>query len=141
MVREAVATLQLDAVQLHGDADPSPIAATGIPWVMVVRGTPALAQLRPPAPAPQWILLDARVQGYGGAGATTDWSWAAAAVRHLAPLPVWLAGGIDPKNAASALDTVGPAGLDVASGAESAPGIKDAARVAALAAICKNRSS
>ncbi len=131
----AARRLGLDAIQPHGDADPAPFAALGRPWVWVVRGTPPLATLRVPTPDPMWVLLDAAVAGYGGAGARTDWEWAAQAVRALAPLPVWLAGGITPDNAAAALSQVRPAGLDVASGSEQ-PGAdrgqKDAARIEAL---------
>lgn len=131
----AARRLNLDAIQPHGDADPAPFAASGRPWVWVVRGTPSLETLHVPTPAPMWILLDAAVPGYGGAGARTDWDWAARAVVALAPLPVWLAGGITPDNAAQALSHVEPAGLDVASGSEvvgADRGQKDPARIEAL---------
>lgn len=139
-IRRAFEHLGLDLLQPHGDAPIEPIAALGLPYVWVVRGTPALATLRVPDPPPRWILLDAHVAGYGGQGATTDWAWAATAVKALAPLPVWLAGGITPANAAQALHTVAPAGLDVASGAERPgdPRRKHVAAIAALASICKN---
>lgn len=138
--RRAFEQLELDLIQPHGDAPIEPIAALGLPYVFVIRGTPSLATLRVPTPAPAWILLDAHVPGYGGQGATTNWAWAAAAVKALAPRPVWLAGGITPHSAASALHTVGPAGLDVASGAERPgdPRRKHHAAIAALAAICEN---
>lgn len=137
---EAARTLSLDAVQPHGDAPPRRYAALGVPWVWVIRGTPSLSTLEVPSPDPAWILLDASVPGFGGQGVTTDWSWAQRAVRALAPLPVWLAGGITPDNAAAAIAQVGPVGLDVASGAERAgdPRRKDPARIAALASICQN---
>ncbi|MFY0532412.1 hypothetical protein [Nannocystis pusilla] len=67
--------------------------------------------------------------GYGGAGQTTDWAWAAAAVQQLAGLEVWLAGGITPANAAQAIAQVRPAGLDVASGTEL-PGARRGRRTA-----------
>jgi len=138
--RRAFETLGLDLVQPHGDAPVDHAAALGLPYIWVVRGTPSLSTLRLPSPAPAWVLLDAHVPGYGGQGASTNWSWAAAAVQALAPLPVWLAGGITPANAAQALRTVAPAGLDVASGAERPgdPRRKDPAAIAALASICKN---
>jgi phosphoribosylanthranilate isomerase len=60
----------------------------------------------------------------GGTGATCDWA-AARAVVEASPVPVWLAGGLDPGNALSAIRQVGPAGLDVSSGVEAHPGAKD----------------
>jgi phosphoribosylanthranilate isomerase len=136
--------LDLDLVQLHGDAPIADYAAMGYDYVWVIRGTPDLADLEVPARPPAWILLDSRSPGYGGAGLRTDWEWARRAVLHLAPVPVWLAGGITPENAEEALAAVEPAGLDVASGAEvagSTHGEKDQAKIAALVAICQNRSS
>ncbi len=136
-VLEIATSLKLDAIQPHGDGAAEPFAALGLPWVWVIRGTPDLATLTVPRPAPAWILLDAAVAGYGGAGAKTDWAWAAVAVQTLAPHPVWLAGGITPENAAQALAQVHPVGLDVASGSEvlgAKRGEKDPARVRALLA-------
>lgn len=139
-VREIAKHLRLDAIQPHGDAPPEPFAALGLPWVWVVRGTPELSTLRVPTPAPAWVLLDAAVVGFGGAGAKTDWTWAATAVRTLAPHEVWLAGGITPDNAGQALAQVCPCGLDVASGSElpgATRGEKDAARIEALLAATR----
>jgi len=143
-VRSIVDRVALDYVQPHGDGAPDAFAALGFPWIWVVRGTPELASLRVPTPAPSWVLLDAHVAAFGGVGAQTDWAWAAEAVRALAPMPVWLAGGITPDNADRARACVAPAGLDVASGAESPRGVggtKDAERIARLASICHNRAS
>ena len=133
-----------DAIQPHGDAPVEPYALLaerrGLDWVWVVRGTPKLDSLRVPAPAPAWILLDAAVAGYGGAGKTTDWAWAAEAVEALAPIPVWLAGGLRPDNVAAAIAEVRPAGIDVASGAEQAgatSGEKDPEAIAALVRACR----
>lgn len=60
----------------------------------------------------------------GGTGATCDWA-AARAVVEASPVPVWLAGGLDPGNVLSAIRQVMPAGLDVSSGVETHPGVKD----------------
>jgi phosphoribosylanthranilate isomerase len=133
----AVDLLGLDLVQLHGERSIDAYASVAVPWIRVVRGTPPLSTAaRPPA----WTLLDAAVPGYGGAGVTTDWAWAADTVQRLAPHPVWLAGGIGPDNAADAIARVAPVGIDVASGAEiggSAPvGWKSRERIAALVSIC-----
>ena len=142
-VHRAFDELAVDLVQPHGDAPIERYAQLGRPYAWVIRGTPELATLRAPSPAPAWILLDARVVGFGGQGVTTDWSWAARAVSALRPVPVWLAGGITSDNAASALAQVRPAGLDVASGAERPddPRRKDPAAIAALASICQNLSA
>jgi phosphoribosylanthranilate isomerase len=136
-LQRAVETLALDLVQVIHD-DPGAAAPT-LPYTWVIRGTPPLASLVLPTPAPARVLLDAVAPGYGGAGLTTDWVWAAAAVPRFA-MPVWLAGGITPTNAAAAVAAVGPAGLDVASGAELAGasrGEKDRAKIAALLAVCR----
>jgi phosphoribosylanthranilate isomerase len=86
----------------------------------------------------QALLLDAPAPGvYGGTGETFDWSVAAAFIKRHPALPVILAGGIVPGNAADALAAVHPAALDVASGSESAPGIKDFEKVSALLAAVR----
>lgn len=149
-VELAASRLQLDLIQPHGDAPVEPYAELaarlGIGWIHVVRGTPPLSELSRPAAgsrrelAPAAVLLDAAVLGYGGQGRRTDWSWAADAVAHLAPVPVWLAGGITPANVAEALERVRPAGIDVASGAErpgADRGQKRRESIAALLAACR----
>lgn len=137
-VRRACAELALDSVQIVGDGDEG--RGSGVPWIWVIRGTPALEGLKVPVPEPRRILLDAAVPGFGGAGQTTDWAWAGDAVQHLRGREVWLAGGITPANAAAALRQVRPAGLDVASGSElpgARRGEKDRAAIAALVAACR----
>jgi phosphoribosylanthranilate isomerase len=65
----------------------------------------------------------------GGTGQPIDWDAAATIARHR---PIVLAGGLTPANVAQAVAQVRPAGIDVSSGVESAPGIKDHARMRAL---------
>lgn len=132
-----VEQLDLDAVQLHGTRTIADYPGLTVPHVAVIRGTPDLATWTRPSPTPTWILLDAAVPGFGGRGVVHDWTWAAAACAALAPTPVWLAGGLDPDNAAAAIAAVRPVGIDVASGAEDGvPGHKSPARIAALRSIC-----
>jgi phosphoribosylanthranilate isomerase len=87
---------------------------------------------------PQAILLDAYVPGaYGGTGEALDWPALHAARPKLLNLPIVLAGGLTPANVAEAIRSAQPDAIDVASGVESAPGIKDAAKVYAFAAAAK----
>lgn len=73
----------------------------------------------------EMIVLDTCVGGRsGGTGKMADWAVAAEVVRRSA-LPVLLAGGISPENAAEALAEVRPAGLDASSRLESSPGCKN----------------
>ena len=144
LLAEAIAVLDLDLLQPHGDAPLEPVlelaAGYELGWIWVVRGTPDLDRLRIPEPRPVWILLDAAVPGFGGAGQQTDWAWAAEAVAALAPTPVWLAGGLDPSNVEAAIKTVRPAGIDLASGAEvpgAAHGEKQRERIEALVRACR----
>jgi phosphoribosylanthranilate isomerase len=87
---------------------------------------------------PQAVLLDAFAPGsYGGTGQVLDWLAIASARPALLNLPIVLAGGLTPTNVAEAIFAAQPDAVDVASGVESAPGIKDAAKVYAFAAHAK----
>ena len=68
----------------------------------------------------------------GGTGTTCDWSRAAELAKCR---PVFLAGGITSDNVREAIEAVRPAGIDLAGGVESAPGIKDHAKMARLASL------
>jgi phosphoribosylanthranilate isomerase len=80
------------------------------------------------------FVLDAPSEGFGGSGATFDWSIARAAA---AQRPVVLAGGLTPENVQEAIRAVRPWAIDVASGVESSPGIKDRERMARFLARAK----
>ena len=69
---------------------------------------------------------------YGGTGETFNWTHAQTFIQEHPEISALLAGGITAKNAADAISQVQPAALDVASGAESSPGIKDFDKVRAL---------
>ena len=134
LVREGL----LDVVQLHGDESAAEAAAyrdAGVPFVKAI-GVQASADLENAAAfGASAILLDAHAPGiYGGTGTVIDWRLASDFRKAHPSLPVILAGGIVPENAGLAATSVGPAALDVASGAELAPGIKDFEKVAAFLA-------
>lgn len=134
----------LDVLQLHGDEDPAQVRAiaqaTRLPvWKAIAAGGPSdLAHLDGwPADA---ILLDAPAVGRGGAGKTFDWNLARDARRQLPELKLVLAGGLNPDNVGDAIQAVEPWAVDVASGVEAAPGIKDPAKVAAFIAAVRARA-
>ena len=127
MIQSLVETLQLSAVQLHGDETESYIKKLRslIPGCQIwkaVAVTDVLPDLNFTADR---LLLDSKVGNQsGGTGHVFDWSL-------LADLPkekLMLAGGINPENIPEAIK-VGCLGVDLNSGVESAPGIKDADKI------------
>lgn len=121
----AVASLvRLGAVQLHGDEDTEYAAAVSAP---VIKALPLGHAEVHAWPERVTILLDAPdPQRRGGTGTAIDWT-AAAAIS--ARRPVLLAGGLTPDNVAAAIARVRPFGVDVSSGVERAPGVKDHDRI------------
>lgn len=131
---EVVRVSGVRAVQLHGDEPPEFCAASPVPVVkgIRVRDSHSLAQLATYEVA--GFLLDSATPGYGGSGTPFDWALAAEAA---AAVPVWLAGGLTPENVGEAVQRVRPHGVDVASGVESAPGVKDLAKMEAFIRAAK----
>jgi phosphoribosylanthranilate isomerase len=76
------------------------------------------------------VLLDAYApDAFGGTGNVVDWRVVREQRSRLSGLPVILAGGLTPDNVAEAIRTARPDGVDVASGVESSPGVKDPVKV------------
>jgi phosphoribosylanthranilate isomerase len=126
----------LSVVQLHGDE--SPALAAGLSRAV-------LKAVTAPERAHEWpenvmLLVDARDPvKRGGTGHVADWTMAAAMARERR---IVLAGGLTPDNVVDAVSAVHPWGIDVSSGVEQSPGIKDERRIAALfAAISRARVS
>lgn len=123
--------VRLGAVQLHGDETPEDAALIHRPIVKAcgVAAADAEAKLAAWSPAVT-LLLDAHdPERRGGTGRTVDWD---VATRIAAARRTILAGGLTPDNVAEAITRVRPFGVDVSSGVERAPGIKDRARLRAL---------
>jgi phosphoribosylanthranilate isomerase len=122
-VREVVEQVPLDAVQLHGREAVGDYPL-GVPLVKAfgVRAGWHIGALEG-LPERVLVLLDAHDdRRKGGTGARIDWQIAAAAA---ATRPVALAGGLNSGNVAEAIRTVRPYALDVSSGVERSPGVKD----------------
>jgi phosphoribosylanthranilate isomerase len=117
-------------LQLHGDESPADVAALLPHAYKAVRVATRDDVERAGAMPGDYLLVDAKVDGaLGGTGQAFDWSLVVglAARRRLV-----LAGGLTPDNVGRAIERVRPWCVDVASGVENAPGVKDLARVRAF---------
>jgi len=135
-IRATCEPLGIRTVQLHGEE--SPDVARSLSDLCVVKafrvgGEGDLAALAGyPAQA---YLLDAKVAGkHGGTGVAFDWRLAALARRHGR---IVVAGGLTPANVAEAVRVARPYGVDTSSGVETAPGVKDPAKIAAFIAAAR----
>jgi len=134
-IAAVASTVGLDVIQLHGDESPAFCAEVRAATRLRVWKALPVASAADIVGLEQWpvhaVLLDALTPGRGGSGRTIDWQLAARAAEG-GLRPIMLAGGLDPTNIVAAITTVKPWAVDVASGVESAPGIKDPARLAAF---------
>jgi phosphoribosylanthranilate isomerase len=129
-INRIAARVGLGAVQLHGDETPDDAARIDRPVVKALPMTNGVEAAVTAWPARVMLLLDAYDEARrGGTGRTVDWTVAAAIAGRR---PVLLAGGLRPENVEEAVARVHPFGLDVSSGVEREPGVKDHARLAAL---------
>lgn len=131
----------LDVVQLHGRRTAEELGrlrreVSAELWAVVrVAGGALPLDFRALADAADAVLVDAAVPGVlGGSGVAVDWeALADALASHGRPPRLVLAGGLRPENVARAVALVAPDAVDVSSGVEAAPGIKDHDRMAAFA--------
>ncbi len=128
---QAAATALPQAVlQFHGDETPAQCrrgGGTGRPYLRAARmaaGFDLLDFAEQYADA-QALLLDAHVEGYGGAGKVFDWSLLEKA--RDVRLPLVLSGGLGPANVAEGVRRLRPWAVDVSTGVEQSKGVKDAA--------------
>ena len=131
-ILDIMAKARLDVAQLHGEQSVESARRVGFYQVMRVlwpRRFATLdalaAEMDKHAEACCWYLLDAGSSG-GGSGEHLDWAELA---RLQAPHPWLLAGGLGPDNLARALTLCRPDGVDINSGIEDAPGVKNADRM------------
>jgi phosphoribosylanthranilate isomerase len=129
-IREMIRYCGFDTVQLHGDEPPD---ACSYPPCRVIKALRLGAGVNDETFAAypvSALLLDACVAGeYGGTGQRCDWPTAARiAARHR----LILAGGLTPDNVAEAVRRVRPYAVDVSSGVEKEPGVKDPEKVASF---------
>jgi phosphoribosylanthranilate isomerase len=125
-VSAIAAQVGLDALQFHGSESAAWCAGWDRKVIKAVRVRDGAALARAAAYAVEFILADAYLEGQaGGTGQRVPHEW----LTGLPPERLILAGGLNPENVAAAIRAVRPAAVDVASGVERAPGLKDPEKV------------
>lgn len=144
LLAAAVEAAEPDLIQLHGSESPERVAAvrarTGRPVMKAIGVATAadLAAMPAYAAVADRILLDAKAPADaalpGGNGRRFDWE-----ILRGGALPpgTMLSGGLDAGNVADALARTGIGAVDVSSGVETAPGVKDPAKIAAFVAAAR----
>lgn len=130
-VREALQALQPSIAQFHGDEDVTYCESFGIPYFKAVAMADPqdLTQLSKTYASATALLLDGHdANSMGGTGKTFDW----ARVRAF-DKPLILAGGLKHANVADGISLLHPYAVDVSSGIEASPGIKDSEKMRAFA--------
>ncbi len=136
-IAEAVAACELTAVQLSGGESPADIDALPFPAIKVLHvgthfGSEEAEPFRGHAAA---LLLDTLVTGKAG-GTSQTFNWQA-----TGDVPGWapcfVAGGLDPTNVGACIAALRPFAVDVSSGVEQSPGIKDPEKIAAFCAAVR----
>jgi phosphoribosylanthranilate isomerase len=147
-IGDIASTVGLDVVQLHDASDPERIqalrAATGLEIWAVVRTRDGMLgdDAEALADAADALVVDALVHGrLGGTGVAVPWGALGESLDAMeSGHRIVLAGGLTPENVTEAISYVSPMVVDVSSGVESAPGIKDHARIRAFVAAVRGLS-
>ncbi|NIR29510.1 MAG: phosphoribosylanthranilate isomerase [Gammaproteobacteria bacterium] len=130
-VRDVLGSVRVHLLQFHGEESAEECERYGPPYIKAVRvgaGGDVLAYARRHARASGFLLDTYHHRKPGGTGLTFDWSL----VPRELDRPVILAGGLTAENVGEAVERVRPYGVDVSTGVESVPGIKDAAKLEAF---------
>jgi phosphoribosylanthranilate isomerase len=137
VIADVVAHVGLTSVQLHGDESPLATAFEGVTTIKAVTGvgTDDVASVAGSWAETVTLLVDARdPERRGGTGKRADWAFASA----LACMrPMILAGGLSPETVIEAVHAVTPFAIDVSSGVEQSPGVKDRRRMQDLMAALR----
>ncbi len=129
-IRQVISIVRPQLLQFHGNEDEAECASYGMPYLKAVPMATVgnVASYAAGYPGAAGFLLDAHASGEpGGMGTRFDWSR-----RPELDRPLILAGGLDADNVSEAIRAMRPYAVDVSSGIESAPGIKDSVRMQAF---------
>jgi phosphoribosylanthranilate isomerase len=128
-IRAIADVVGLDVAQLHGAESDDDIRELGIPAVKTLRVADALPETHT-TPSAAWLLFDTfDVSRSGGTGRSFDWGLLTTYERSK---PFFLSGGLGPDNVAAAISLVRPDAIDLCSGVEASPGVKDHGKLARL---------
>ena len=128
-IQEIAELAGLDLVQLHGSESEQDIAGLGLPVIRTLRVGDTLPDTHT-TPTAAWLLFDTYDERKaGGTGRQFDWSLLTGYERSK---PFFLSGGLTPENVVAAISMVRPDAIDLSSGVEVEPGIKDHDRMARL---------
>src|SRR5436190_4145436 len=128
-MREIASLVGLDLFQLHGAQTDDEIRDLQAPVIKTLRVGEALPDTHG-SPSAAWLLFDTYDERRpGGTGRRFDWSLLATYERNK---PFFVSGGLNPDNVVAAITLVRPDAIDVSSGVESAPGVKDHSKMAKL---------
>ena len=139
-IAEVIERVQPDLLQFHGEESDAFAAGFSRHWIKAVPMASVVdfhtyASLHPGAGA---FLLDSHAGGMaGGSGEVFDW----ARVPRQVNRPIVLAGGLDAANVAQAIEVVRPYAVDVSSGIEQQPGIKDAGKMQAFVVAARRAAN
>jgi phosphoribosylanthranilate isomerase len=130
-VDAALAAIPDLLLQFHGDETPADCAAFRRPYLRAARMAPEvdLLDFAGRFSAAQGLLLDAHVDGFGGGGKVFDWSLVPAGFLADNARRLVLSGGLHAENVCAGILQLRPWAVDVSSGVESSPGVKDAAAI------------
>ncbi len=131
LIGDVLARVPIDLLQFHGAETVADCEYPGRPYIKALRMRPDVDHSVRVAdyPTARGVLLDTYRPGVpGGTGEAFDWSQVPSDLKT----PIILAGGLNPDNVCIAVERVRPWAVDVSGGVESAPGIKDAARIASF---------
>ena len=129
-IESVTGSVPLDILQFHGNETEQECDRFKLPWLKAVamENAESVKQAEQNFPGAAGLLLDSHSKGKrGGSGKSFDWSFSRSIEK-----PVWLAGGLNADNVTRAIQTVRPYAVDVSSGVESEPGIKDPTRLKAF---------
>jgi len=139
-VQKVLDGVRVELLQFHGTEAPEFCRGFGRPYIKAVpMGSQAdLADYARRYPDAAALLLDSHVQGQkGGTGRSFAWS----SLPKVEGPPLILAGGLNSENVGTAISVVRPYGVDVSSGVESAPGVKDPDKLAAFVREVNNAAA